>query len=140
MAKFKFKYQMYKSLQANIPVIYAEAKKAADEIGIPAELRGKFGLTGAISGCPAPLRDDIMHAGEEAGRTVTPLAVMVDQIRELVKDVYGDEYDAAPTSTCEAGLWVTFDSLFSPPNLGRGDNYRARYIAPYEKHFHHQGG
>lgn len=140
MANFKFKYQMYKNLQANIPAIYAEAKKAADEIGIPAELRGKFGLTGAISGCPAPLRDDIMHAGEEAAKTVTPLAVMVDQIRELVKDVYGDEYDAAPTSTCEAGLWVTFDSLFSPPNLGRGDNYRARYIAPYEKHFHHQGG
>jgi len=24
--------------------------------------------------------------------------------------------------------------------MGRGDNYRARYIAPYEKHMHHQGG
>jgi len=23
--------------------------------------------------------------------------------------------------------------------MGRGDNYRARYIAPYEKHLHHQG-
>lgn len=140
MGKFKYKFQMYKSLQANIPNIYAEAKKAADEIGIPQELRGKFGLTGGISGCPAPLREDIMRAGEEAGKTVTPLATMVDQIRELVKDIYGDEYDAAPTSTCEAGLWVSFDSLFTPPALGRGDNYRARYIAPYEKHFHHQGG
>lgn len=139
MAKFNYKYQMYKHLQLNIPTIYAEARAAADEIGIPKEIRGKFGLTGAISGCPAPLRDDIMHAGEDLAKEVVPLSKLVDDIRELVKSVYGDEYDAAPTSTCEAGLWITFDSLFTPPNLGRGDNYRARYIAPYEKHLHHQG-
>lgn len=139
MSKPKYKFQMYKNLQANIPNIYAEAKKAADELGVPKELRGKFGLTGAISGCPAPLRKDIMEAGEKAGREVVPLAKYVDEIREIVKDVYGDEYDAAPTSTCEAALWVSFDCLFTPPNLGRGDNYRARYIAPYEKHLHHQG-
>lgn len=139
MAKPKYKFQMYRQLQASIPAIYAEAKKAADEIGIPAELRGKFGLTGAISGCPAPLRKDIMEYSEHGAKEVIPLAKLVDEIRELVKSVYGDEYDAAPTSTCEAGLWVAFDSLFSPPMLGRGDNYRTRYIALYEKHLHHQG-
>ncbi|MCX7779577.1 MAG: hypothetical protein N2491_01525 [Negativicutes bacterium] len=136
--KPKFKFQMYRQLQQNIPNIYAEAKAVADEIGIPQELRGKFGLTGAISGCPAPLREDILAASEEGAKEVVPLAKLVDEIREIVKSVYGDEYDAAPTSTCEAGLWVTFDTLFSPPLLGRGDNYRARYIAPYEKHLHHQ--
>ncbi|MBZ4652907.1 MAG: hypothetical protein JG781_245 [Peptococcaceae bacterium] len=140
MAKFKFKYQMYKHLQANIPNIYAEAKKAADEIGIPAELKGKFGLTGAISGCPAPLRDDILHAGEVEAKKVVPLATYVEEMRGLVKEVYGDDYDVAPVNTCEAGLWVTFDTLFTPPAMGRGDNYRARYIALYEKHLHHQGG
>ncbi|QNB47594.1 hypothetical protein BR63_15720 [Thermanaerosceptrum fracticalcis] len=140
MAKFKFKYQMYKHLQANIPNIYAEAKKAAEEIGIPAELKGKFGLTGAISGCPAPLRDDILHAGEVEAKKVVPLATYVEEMRGLVKEVYGDDYDVAPVNTCEAGLWVTFDTLFTPPAMGRGDNYRARYIALYEKHLHHQGG
>ncbi len=139
MAKFKHKFQMYRHLQTNLANIYADARKAGEEIGIPKELKGKFGLTGAISGCPAPLRDDIMHAGEAGAKEVIPLAKLVDEIRELVKEVYGDEFDAAPTSTCEAGLWVTFDSLFSPPLLGRGDNYRSRYIAPYEKHMHHQG-
>ncbi|HMM20144.1 MAG TPA: hypothetical protein PKA10_05340 [Selenomonadales bacterium] len=140
MAKFKYKYQMYKYLQLNIPNIYAEARAAADELGIPKDIRGKFGMTGGISGCPAPLRDDIMKTSEEYAKEVIPLSAMVDQIRELVKDIYGDEYDAAPTSTCEAGLWCSFDTLFTPPMMGRGDNYRARYIAPYEKHFHHQGG
>ncbi|SDD39017.1 PLP-dependent transferase [Sporomusa acidovorans] len=139
MSAHKFKFQMYRSLQQNIPNIYADARKAADEINIPKELRGKFGLTGAISGCPAPLRDDIMEFSEHGAKEVIPLAKLVDEIRELVKSVYGDEYDACPVTTCEAGLWVTFDSLFSPPMMGRGDNYRARYIAPYEKHLHHQG-
>ncbi|MCL6478081.1 MAG: hypothetical protein K6T65_06655 [Peptococcaceae bacterium] len=139
MSKPRYKFQMYRQLQASIPSIYAEAKKAADEIGIPPEIRGKFGLTGAISGCPAPLRRDIMEAGEKGATEVIPLARLMDEIREIVKDVYGDEYDAAATSTCEAGLWLVFDTLFSPPMMGRGDNYRARYIAPYEKHLHHQG-
>lgn len=139
MSKFKYKYQMYKHLHANIPNIYAEAKEAAEELQIPAEIKGKFGLTGAISGCPAPLRDDILEAEERGSKEVIPLAKLVDEIRDIVKDVYGDEWDAAPTSTCEAALWTTFDSLFTPPMQGRGDNYRARYIAPYEKHLHHQG-
>lgn len=140
MAKFKFKYQMYKHLQANIANIYADAKKAAESLDIPAEIKGKFGLTGAISGCPAPLREDILRAGEIEAKKVVPLAVYVDQMRDVVKEVYGDEWDVAPVNTCEAGLWVTFDSLFTPPAMGRGDNYRARYIALYEKHLHHQGG
>lgn len=139
MSKFKYKFQMYKFLQENTPKIYEEARKAADEIGIPSEIRGKFGLTGAISGCPAPLRKDVEEFIAKGGQEVIPLAKLTDEIRTLVKDVYGDEYDAAPTNTCEAGLWITFDCLFTPPMQGRGDCYQARYIALYEKHLHHQG-
>src|SRR5690554_361857 len=134
------KFKMYTKLKANTENIFAEARKAADEIGIPAELKGKFGLTGAISGCPAPLRRDVQENMKKGLNEVIPLASLVNEIRELVKSVYGDEYDAAPVSTCEAGLWVSFDSLFTPPNQGRGDNYRSRYIAPLEKHMHHQAG
>ncbi|MBI2874837.1 MAG: hypothetical protein HYY09_07090 [Firmicutes bacterium] len=130
---------MYRQLQAEIPQIYAEARKAADEIGITPELKGKFGLTGAVSGCPAPLRKDILEFSEKGAKEVIPLAKLVDEIRTLVKEIYGDEYDAAPVNTCEAGLWVAFDVLFSPPSMGRGDNYRSRYLAPYERHLHHQG-
>ncbi|MDL2300160.1 hypothetical protein LJC01_00755 [Clostridiaceae bacterium OttesenSCG-928-D20] len=139
MAQPKYKHQLYKQLQANIPAIYAEAKKFADGI-IPADRKGSFGLTGAISGCPAPLRKDIKEASEKGAAKVMPLAGLVEELREIVKDVYGDEYDAAPVATCEGGLWVSFDTLFTPPMMGRGDNYRARYIAPYEKHMHHQAG
>jgi hypothetical protein len=129
---------MYKRLQAAIPKIYADAKKAAETLNIPAELKGAIGLTGAISGCPSPLREDIEKAMATEGRKVVGLAVYVEQIREIVKDVYGDEYDAASINTCEAGLWTSFDCLMTPPSMGRGDNYRSCYIAPYERHIHHQ--
>jgi hypothetical protein len=139
MAKFTKKFEMYRHLQANTANIYAEARKAAEEI-IPADLRGKFGLTGAVSGCPSPLTKKVLDAVVAGCHEVIPLAKLVDEIRSIVKDVYGDEYDAAPANTCEAGLWVTYDSLFTPPMQGRGEPYQARYIAPYEKHIHHQGG
>ena len=66
MAKFTKKFEMYSSLQANIANIYNEARNAADEIGIPQELRGKFGLTGAISGCPSPLTKKVREALNKA--------------------------------------------------------------------------
>ncbi|HSW09939.1 MAG TPA: hypothetical protein VLK32_03425 [Bacillota bacterium] len=138
MADFKYKFQMYKHLQASLPAIHAEARRAADEIGIAPELRGKIGLTGAISGCPAPMREDVLQAAERGATEVIPLSRLVEEIREIVKDYYGDEYDVCPVNTCEGGLWVSYDVLFTPPFTGRGAPYRARYMAPYEKHMHHQ--
>ena len=140
MSDFKFKFQMYKHLQENIPNIYSEAEKAADEIGIPKDLRGTFGLTGAISGCHGIPQKEVIKAMNEAATKVIPNKVLDEEIRELVKDFYGDEYDGLAVSTCEAALWVSFDVLATPPMTGRGDNYRTRYIVPYEKHLHHHGG
>lgn len=147
MAKFKYKTQMYSNLYANMKNIYAEAAEVAKKIGVADELaklkeegRGTFGLTGGVSGCPAPLRDDILAYSEKEAKTAKGLAAYVEEIRYMVKDFYGAEYDVCPTSTCEAGINVCYTSMFMPPVMGAGDNYRARYIAPYEKHFHHQGG
>jgi hypothetical protein len=140
MAAPKYKFQMYKKLQAETPAIYAKVKKAAETLNMPAEMKGAIGLTGAISGCPAPLREDLEKVIQAESKKVVPLGYYVDQLREIVKDVYGDGYDAAPVSTCEAGLWVSIDSLFTPPSMGRGDNYRARYVMPMERHIHHHGG
>jgi len=140
MAKPKYKFLMYKKLQNEKAQIFAEAKKFSESLNIPAELRGSIGLTGAISGCPAPLREDIEKAMADESKKVVPLNVYIDQIREIVKDVYGDDYDACPANTCEASLWTSIDVLFTPPMQGRGDKYRARYIALLEKHLHHQGG
>lgn len=147
MAKFQYKTQMYQHLYANIKNIYAECAEEAKKIGIAdklaqlkAEGRGTFGLTGGVSGCPAPLRDDVLEYTHKEAKAVKGLAGYVEEMRYMVKDFYGAEYDVCPTSTCEAGINVCYTSMFMPPVMGVGDTYRARYIAPMEKHFHHQGG
>ncbi|GAK55339.1 hypothetical protein U27_02171 [Candidatus Vecturithrix granuli] len=140
MKNYKFKYEMYKALQLAIPEIYKEAAEAADEIGIPKEERGKFGLTGAISGCHGIPHKEVREALEKTSTQIIPNSVLDEELRYVVKSYYGDEYDALAVNTCEAALWVSFDTLATPPMCGRGDNYRARYIIPYEKHLHHHGG
>ncbi|MEC9488129.1 MAG: hypothetical protein UMV23_01440 [Halanaerobium sp.] len=139
MSDLKYKFQLYRKLEREKDEIYAEARKAAAVLNIPAGLQGNFGLTGAISGCPAPIRNDILAATEIGAKKVIPLKSLIDEMREIVKDVYGDGYDVVATPTCEAALWLSFDVLATPPNQGRGDNYRARYISLYEKHLHHHG-
>ena len=136
----KYRFQIYKELHKNIAAIYGDAKKFADEIGITPAMKGQIGLTGAVSSCHALLTTEVGKAVEAASRKVVENKFLIEEIREIVKDVYGDGFDAAPVNTCEAALWVSFDALASPPMTGRGDNYRARYLAPFERHLHHHGG
>lgn len=137
--KFQFKYQLYKHLQANTQAIYAEARKIGEEIGITQEMKNNIGATGAISGCHGLIASAVEEAMTKAARQVIHSAVLDEQIRDIVKSHYGDDYDAALINTCEAGLVVSFDTLCMPPSTGRGETYRGRYIAPYERHLHHQG-
>jgi hypothetical protein len=44
---------------------------------------------------------------DASARKVIANKILDEELREIVKDVYGDEYDAAAVSTCEAALWVT---------------------------------
>jgi hypothetical protein len=130
---------MYQTILKHTNEIFSEIKKEATSIGLTDELKGKIGLGGG-SGTPPTIPDEVLKAITDASRKVVSLAVLVDQIRDLVKDVYGDAYDVASMSTAEAALLVCFDTLASPPLSGRGENYRSAYIAPYERHLHHQGG
>ena len=131
----KHKFQFYKEIYKNIPKIHEEARKAAKEIGME-KLRGKIGLYVGSSGCPDPLPKYVLDAIVEANKiAVYPLSRVQDQLRELVKDIYGDEYDVAVTNTCESALRVSFEALFAPPTMRKGDAYRARYITRYAEDF-----
>lgn len=138
--KWKFRYQMYKHLQAQTQAIYAEVRKAADEIGIPPELRNNFGLTGAISGCHGTMTREVSEAIDAVSRKVIHNSVLDERLRDVVKEYYGDEYDGALVNTCEGALHLSYEVLCMPPLTGRGDGYRGRYFAPYERHLHHQAG
>ena len=135
-----YKFEMYTKLQQEKQQIYDEFKEAAKEIEITQDEFMQMGCTGAVSGCPALLRKDVEDAINAPNRKVVGCASLQHEIRTIVKDVYGDEYDACPVNTCEASLSVVFDQLVAPPMMTRGDRYQARYMAPLERHVHHQAG
>lgn len=136
---WKYRYQLYKHLQASAQTIYAEARAAGQELGITPERRGRVGLTGAVSAMHGALRREVAEAMDAVAYEAVSSATLDEGIREVVKDVYGDGYDAALVNTCEAALMVAFDVLCVPPSMGRGSPYRGRYLALFERFMHHPG-
>lgn len=136
----RYKFQWYQEIYNNIPKIHEEARKAAKEIGLE-KVRGKIGLYPGSSSCPGSLPKYILKAIVEANQIpVLPMRKVEDQLREVVKDIYGDEYDAAATNTCEAALRVSYETLFAPPTMRKGETYRARFIAPYGEDYDFMAG
>jgi hypothetical protein len=140
MSKFKYKIELYNYLNETQGKLLEEGKKIPKAIGLPDELLGKVGLSGTVSECHGLMRKKVAEAVEAGNRRVVNSGSLDYEVRKLVKSYYGDDYDAVTASTCEALLMVGFETLYAPPIAGRGENYRTRYIAPYERHAHHQGG
>lgn len=131
--KMKFRYQIYSQLRKNLPQILHEAKIAADELEISAEKRGQILMTTVFSSLPRPVMSKVTETIAEARkRPFYPPKEAADKLRNVIKDFYGDEYDAASTCNCESALRVTFDTLFAPATMRKGDASKARFIAPYE--------
>lgn len=137
MGTFKFRLDLYEYLSARKEDILAEARQIGESLNIPAEIKGRFGTSGANSSLPGLVRRDILQEIDKRVGEVAPLRHLGDEIRRTVKSVYGDDYDAAPTNSCEAALGVAFDALLTPPLMGRGDPYRARCVGLIERHSEH---
>lgn len=138
MPPFAYRLDLYEFLAARKSEIVAEAGKIGRGLGIPEQIKGTFGTSGTNSSMPGTLRKDVFDAIESGMAKVGPLRHVGDEIRRVVKSVYGDAYDAVPTNSCEAALGLTFDSLLSPPFVGPGEPYRARLIGLLERHAEHQ--
>jgi len=134
------KFQLYKKLFLKRDSILSDAKKLGERIGISEEMKGRFGLTGSHSSFPGPIAKEVMDKIVEEQEVRRALPDLVDELRGVVKDFYGDDYDAAPIASGEAALWTLIDSTMTSPMLGRGSGYRCRYVAPFERHASHQSG
>jgi hypothetical protein len=134
------KFQLYKKLFQSREKILLDAKKLRETLGVSESMRGKFGLTGSHSSFPGPIARDVLDKIVEEQEKRTALPDLVDELRSLVKDFYGDDYDAAPIASGEAALWTLIDTTMTSPMLGRGSGYRCRYLAPFERHASHQSG
>jgi hypothetical protein len=134
-----FRMDLYESIAKNKQKIMKEIAEIPDKLGMPKEYFGNLGLSGG-SGNPPPVAKEVAASMEKASRKNLTVASLDVEIRKIVKSYYGDEYDGALANTCEATLWLSYEVLFTPPLTGRGDGYTSRYIAPLERHMHHQAG
>lgn len=120
MPHFKYRAQLYEHLGASARDIILAAEKAAKEI------KASFGGENV-----AP---STVPESPPSSKPVTSISKAASEMREIVKDVYGDEYDACPVASVEAAMWLSCRSAFAPPSSVSGSRYRARYITPLEKH------
>lgn len=91
MAREKYKFRMYENLAKAAGTILEKARAAAIERPARVPVHPPRGTSGSEP--PPHLENDPKDALDLVGR-----------IRELVKDAYGDSYDACPTSSTGAGL------------------------------------
>lgn len=134
-----FRFQRYQALFEKKGEIMAEWREIAKSLDKSGVLAAKVGMLGG-SGGPPVLGAKVRTAIDAGSRKLMKLDTLDDRIRALIKQGYGDEWDGVALSTAEAGLWVTYESLVTPPLAVRGDKYPSTYLTPYERHSHHQAG
>jgi hypothetical protein len=131
----KYRYQFYQNIYEKIPEINRESDKIGKELGTDI-LKHNVGLYTGSSSTPGPMAKYALNAIIEANKVpVLPLRKVEDRLREVVKDIWGDSYDAAGVATCEGALRVCFETLFAPPMMRKGEAYRSRYISLYGEDF-----
>jgi hypothetical protein len=137
----KYRYQWYQQIYERVPDILEEARRYGEELGAK-KLGTDIGLYAGSSSRPGNLPNYVLDRIIEAnrgGRTL-PVRAVEDELREVVKDVYGDGYDAAAANTCEAALRICLETLCAPPAMRHGDIYRARMLMPYAEDYEWLGG
>jgi len=136
-----YRYQWYQKIYENTSKIHEDAKEFAKKIGLD-KLKDDIGMYPGSSARPGNLPsyvlDEIVKANQSG--KIPGVRGIEDQLREVVKSVYGDEYDAVAANTCEACLRIASSTLFQPPTMRLGDAYRGRVIMPYAEDIEWLGG
>jgi hypothetical protein len=133
----KFRSHIYEALGAVRAEIVERIGRESAAYGLASDLRGSVALSGSQSVRPAYLLPQVIEKIAAGARSPTNLVTYLQGIRDIVKRNYGDEYDAVPVATCEAGLWLCLELFAAPPLAGRGEAYRSAYLALHEAYSEH---
>lgn len=130
-----FRYEWYQKIYEAIPSIVQDAQNAARDLKLE-PYRDAIGLYAGSSSCPGQIPRYVFKAITEANEgPFRSMRSVEDELREVIKDIFGDGYDVAVTNTCESALRVCFEILFAPPTMRKGDSYRGRIVSPYNEDF-----
>lgn len=135
------KYQWYQKIYELTPKIHEDARMFAKKIGLD-KIKDDIGMYPGSSARPGNLPSYVLNEIVEINRNGKTPSVreIEDQLREVIKSIYGDEYDAVAANTCEACLRIAASTLFQPPTMRLGDAYRGRVIMPYAEDIEWLGG
>lgn len=141
MHRKMYRFRWYQQIYDAFPDILAEAREFGMKLKVP-EFGRDIGLYAGSSSRPGNLPNYVLEEiiKVNRGQETVPLRKIEDELREVVKDIYGDGYDAAAANTCEAALRITMETLCAPPSMRHGDIYRARFLMPYAEDYEWIGG
>lgn len=137
-----YRFEIYQRLYQNMDTLRAAARKAAGELGLDklSGSTGEIGLYPGSSSCPGGIPSYVLDEVIAANRgPVKPVRYYQEQLRYLVKSIYGDAYEAVALNTCESVLRVVNEVIFAPPTMRKGDAYRARVLMPFNEDFEYLG-
>lgn len=138
----RYRFEIYQRLYKNLEPLKAAARQAADELGLAkiSGLSGEIGLYPGSSACPGGMPSYVLNEVIAANTgPVKPVRYYQEELRYLVKSIYGDAYEGVVLNTCESALRVVNEVLFAPPTMRKGDAYRARVLMPFNEDFEYLG-
>lgn len=138
----RYRFEIYQRLYENMDEVRSAARKAARELGLNRISRssGEVGLYPGSSSCPGGMPSYVLNEVIAANKgPVKPVRHYQEQLRYLIKSIYGDAYEGVALNTCESVLRVVNEVIFAPPTMRKGDAYRARVLMPFNEDFEYLG-
>ncbi len=135
----RFRYQFYQQLFEKLPQVRAQARAAGAKLGLD-KMKDEIGLYPGASSCPGVLPSFVLDPIVQSNRgRIQPVAHYQEELRCLVKEIYGDEWDGLALNSCESVLRLVNEVAFAPPTLRKGDAYRARVMMPFNEDYEYLG-
>ncbi len=138
-ARPKHRAEFYQRLYEKLPDIKAKAAQEGQKLGLD-KFPDELGLYPGSSGCPGLLPSFVLEpvVASNQGR-IQPVRAYQEELRDLVKEIFGEGYDAIALNTCESVLRIVNEVIFAPPTMRKGDAYRARVLTPFNEDYEYLG-
>jgi hypothetical protein len=136
----RYRFALYQQLYEKLPIIRQKAEAEKKRLGLD-KLNDEIGLYPGSSSCPGLLPSYVLEpvVASNKGR-IQPVRAYQEELRYLIKEIYGDEYEGIALNTCESVLRIVNEVLFAPPTMRKGEAYRGRVIVPLNEDFEYLGG
>ena len=134
-----YRFEFYQRLYDRLPDIKARAAEEGEKLGLD-KLDGEIGLYPGSSSCPGVLPSFVLDPVIQSNKgKIQPVRAYQEELRYLIKEIYGDGYEAVALNSCESLLRLVNEVVFAPPTLRKGDAYRARVLTPFNEDYEYLG-